>query len=613
MYKQNATMRALGCACLLFTSPLVWSQADPNYYATVNDSSPSALRNSLHDIIDDHTRIPYTSSATDTWDVLELAGENVDNQNQVITLYKNSSNNKVGGGNNNYNREHSWPKSYGFPDDNSSNYPYTDMHHLFIADSSYNSSRSNKPFDICVNGCTEKPTEVNNNRGGAGQSNFTKTGIWDVWEERQGDIARAMFYMDVRYEGGVHGNTGHSEPDLILTDNLSLIAASSTGNNESTAYMGLLSVLLLWHQNDPVDIYEHQHNEAVAAAQGNRNPFIDNPAWVTCVFELVCDGGGTDTTPPAAVTNLSTTVNNDSIYVDWYNNDETDLAGYTVYRSINNSNNFMPLNAVLRTYSNYTDNNVTAGNTYHYYVTAEDQAANESVQSAVVSVTIGGDSGNALTNGVPKTGLTGYTNNQQYFTFAVPAGASDLSFELSGGSGDADLYVRFASQPTTQTYDCRSWNSNNNESCQLNNVQAGTYHVLVRAYASYSGASLVAQYSNNQQPLVYLNDSNYNIPDNNPTGISSPIAVTLTGVAGDMRISYDIVHTYRGDLRVQLVAPDGTVTTLRNPSGGSTNNLNQTVDTNQGGISASGTWQLKVVDVYNQDTGYINAWQIEFL
>jgi endonuclease I len=612
MYKQKLIVGATLCACLFFNPQNLLAQADPNYYATVDESSPNALRNTLHAIIDDHTRIPYTSSATDTWDVLELAGEDVDNSNQVISIYKNSANTKVGGGNNFYNREHSWPKSYGFPNDGSSNYPYTDMHHLFIADSSYNSSRSNKPFDICVSGCTEKVTEFTNNRGGAGQSNYTATGLWDVWSGRQGDIARALFYMDVRYEGGTHGITGSSEPNLILTDNSSLIEASSTGNNESVAYMGLLSVLLVWHQNDPVDIYEHQHNESVAAAQGNRNPFIDNPDWVTCVFELVCDGGGTDTTAPSAVSNLSATANSNSILVDWYNNDETDLAGYTIYRSVNNTNNFNPLNANLLTFSNYTDNNVSTGNTYYYYVTAEDNNANESGNGAIVSASLATGSDHTLTNGVAKTGLSGSSGQQSFYTLVVPSGTSSLSFNLSGGSGDADLYVRYGAQPSTSTYTCRSWNSSNNESCVMSGIQAGTYHILINAYSAYSGASLIANYTS-QQTAVFSNTTDVNIPDNNPTGASSSISVNRTGTAGNIEISYNIVHTYRGDLRVQLIAPNGNITTLREPSGGGTDNLNESVTSNQAALPASGTWQLKVVDIYNQDTGYINSWQIEFL
>ena len=53
-----------------------------------------------------------------------------------------------------------------------------------------------------------------------------------------------MMYMDVRYEGGTHGVTGATEPNLILTDDRELIDQSNTGDNEDTGYMGILSVLL---------------------------------------------------------------------------------------------------------------------------------------------------------------------------------------------------------------------------------------------------------------------------------------------------------------------------------------------------------------------------------
>ncbi|WP_395373817.1 endonuclease [Marinicella sp. W31] len=291
-------LKKIYCVLLLSVSFQAMAQAPTGYYNSANTSNPSALRNSLHQIIDDHQRYPYTSSSTDTWDVLEIADEDQTNSGRISTIYRNASYSKQGGGNSYYNREHTWPKSYGFPNDGASNYPYTDMHHLFLADSGYNSSRSNKPFDVCTSNCSQKSTNFNDGRGGNGSSdaNFTKgsftNGVWDVWNGRRGDIARAMFYMDVRYEGGNHGVTGYSEPDLILTDNRSLIANSNNGSNRSVAYMGLLSVLILWHEQDPVDDIERQHMEAVAAFQGNRNPFVDHPEWVECVFELVCNGSG---------------------------------------------------------------------------------------------------------------------------------------------------------------------------------------------------------------------------------------------------------------------------------------------------------------------------------
>jgi endonuclease I/fibronectin type 3 domain-containing protein len=371
------------------------SQAPAGYYNTVNDADPNSLRNSIHNIIKDHTRYPYTSSAVDTWDVLEIADEDMDNANNVITVYQNDTNGKQGGGNSFYNREHSWPKSYGFPNNGSTNYPYTDMHHLFIADSGYNSSRSNKPFDICVSGCSEKTTLVNNSRGGPGFSNWTAgsftQGVWEVWDGRKGDVARAMFYMDVRYEGGNHGITGASEPDLILTDNLTLIENSNQGSNLSTAYMGLLSVLISWHNADPVDLVELQHSEAVFSFQGNRNPFVDHPEWVQCVFELVCNGGGTgggtDTTPPAQVAGLSGVANAASIDLDWFDNNEADLAGYDVYRSETSGGGYVKQNTAQLALSAYSDTSVVGGTTYFYVVTASDSTGNESANSSEVSLT----------------------------------------------------------------------------------------------------------------------------------------------------------------------------------------------------------------------------------
>ncbi len=272
---------------LSFCLTYCWTAA--GYYDSVDTSDAVKLRQTLHETIDDHTRIPYTSSATDTWDVLEAADEDPNNYNNILDLYKNASFLKYGGGNDYYQREHSWPKSYGFPGDNSQNYPYTDCHHLFLCYGSYNASRSNKLYQTCEVTCTEKPTDFNNGQGGSaggypGYSNWTETGIWKTWMGRRGDVARALFYMDVRYEGGTHEVTGALEPNLILTDDDTLIENSHTGNNETVAYMGIKSVLLEWHRQDPVDDLERHRNEIIYGVQGNRNPFVDHPEWVDCIF-----------------------------------------------------------------------------------------------------------------------------------------------------------------------------------------------------------------------------------------------------------------------------------------------------------------------------------------
>ena len=283
---------------LTFMVVSAFGQIPPHYYDAVDPTNAATLRQTLHDVIDDHTRFPYTSSSTDTWDILEAADQDPSNANNILDVYRNTSISKQGGGNSFYNREHSWPKSYGFPNNNSTNYPYTDCHALFLSDSGYNSSRSNKPYRSCGPACNEKPSEENNGQGGGtgvfpGNSNWTTgsftSGTWETWRGRRGDVARALFYMDVRYEGGTHGGTGASEPDLILTNDETLIANSNTGNNEAVAHMGMLSVLLAWHAQDPVDDLERQRNNAVHSRQGNRNPFMDHPEWVACVFSNDCD------------------------------------------------------------------------------------------------------------------------------------------------------------------------------------------------------------------------------------------------------------------------------------------------------------------------------------
>ncbi len=379
----------------VIASTAALAAAPADYYNSVDATNAQTLRNSLHEIIDDHTKIPYTSSATDTWDVLEIADQDPSNAGNVIDVYKNASYAKVGGGNTNYNREHSWPKSYGFPTDRSSNLAYTDLHHLFIANSSYNSSRSNKPYAPCYESCSSKPTDNNNNRGGSAQDvNLTtgsgSTGSWQTWPARRGDVARALLYLAVRYEGGMHGVTGNLEPDLILTDDRNLIEASKTGGNESVAYMGLRSTLLAWHHADPVDDFERRRNDAIFQYQGNRNPFIDHPEYVACVFESSCSGlgggtGGSDTTAPNAPTGLNATSGTGSVSLTWAANTESDLASYSIYRSTNATSGFSQV--ANTTATSFNDSGLTAGTTYYYQITALDSSNNESAASNTVNGT----------------------------------------------------------------------------------------------------------------------------------------------------------------------------------------------------------------------------------
>lgn len=123
--------------------------------------------------------------------------------------------------------------------------------------------------------------------------------------------------------------------------------------------------------------------------------------------------------------------------------------------------------------------------------------------------TTGGGSGGStgevtvLTKDVP-VAVAAAKNSKTLFSIEVPEGASGLNFKLSGGSGDADLYVRFGQQPTTTTFDYRSWESSNNENINTTAATAGTWYVLVHGYTAFSGASLVATYVGGSAPIPVI-------------------------------------------------------------------------------------------------------------
>jgi lysyl endopeptidase len=111
---------------------------------------------------------------------------------------------------------------------------------------------------------------------------------------------------------------------------------------------------------------------------------------------------------------------------------------------------------------------------------------------------------------------------------------------------------------------------------------------------------------------TYSNGTDYAINDN--ATVSSPI--TVSGRSGNGQastpVAVNIIHTYRGDLVVDLVAPDGSVYNLLNRSGGSADNVNQTFNVNLSSEALNGTWNLRVRDAANADTGRIDSWSITF-
>lgn len=100
-----------------------------------------------------------------------------------------------------------------------------------------------------------------------------------------------------------------------------------------------------------------------------------------------------------------------------------------------------------------------------------------------------------LANGVAVDGLRDFeTQRELHFSLEVPVGVSDLRFQISGGNGDADLYMQFGSPPTTSSYDCRPNLAGNNETCSIPNAQTGTYYGMVRAESPFTDVSLVGSF-----------------------------------------------------------------------------------------------------------------------
>lgn len=272
-----------------------------DYYSHVNTSSPDQLRCSLHLTIRGHTAYPYSGSGTNTWTILELAQANPANAAQILDVYRNhfytAITDRAGGsgGGTTYNREHTWPNSLGFPTDTGNlglpNAPYTDTHMLYLSDTQWNAARGNSPYADCAVNCGERTTEANGGFGGGsgvypGNSNWTNSSTFQTWNHRRGDVARAVMYMAIRYEGGVDPASGQIEPELELTDNRALIVGRN--NYTQPAYMGLLTDLLAWSQDDPPDDAERARDEVIYSFQGNRNPFVDHPEWATrALFESV--------------------------------------------------------------------------------------------------------------------------------------------------------------------------------------------------------------------------------------------------------------------------------------------------------------------------------------
>jgi bacterial leucyl aminopeptidase len=246
----------------------------------------------------------------------------------------------------------------------------------------------------------------------------------------------------------------------------------------------------------------------------------------------------------------------------------------------------------------------TSGSSYNPYIhTANDTLANmgNSAQNSAKFAQLGlaflGEAAKTAGAGGNAAPVAGFTSTTSGLTVAF----TDISTDSDGSIAS------------------RSWNFGDGTTSTATNpsktyAAAGTYTVALTV-TDNGGAGNTAS-----RPITvgsagaqtYSNATDYTISDN--ATVSSPITVSgRSGNAGTgVPVAVDIVHTYKGDLKVDLVAPDGSVYVLHNRSGGSADNINQTYTVNLSTEVLNGTWNLRVNDNASADTGYINRWSITF-
>lgn len=235
----------------------LWSQPT-GYYNGTEGLSGAALKSALHNIINDH----YFNENWyhDVKYLFLLSDADTAHQGNVIDVYSGNSMDGLNYGTQegSLNREHVWAKSHGgFPE---ASPMYSDYHNLKPCEARINRDKSNLDFDW------------------GGLPHPTATGCFydsDSWEPRdavKGDIARIIFYMATRYEGG------SGEQDLEVVDWV---------NTYPMPKHGKLSALFAWNVSDPPDDFERNRNNVIYAAQRNRNPFIDNPEWINMIWGTI--------------------------------------------------------------------------------------------------------------------------------------------------------------------------------------------------------------------------------------------------------------------------------------------------------------------------------------
>jgi serine protease len=151
--------------------------------------------------------------------------------------------------------------------------------------------------------------------------------------------------------------------------------------------------------------------------------------------------------------------------------------------------------------------------------------------------TIMNDDATALSSGVAVGPISGSTGTNFYYSLVVPPGKTNVTFTTSGGTGDADLFVRRDAMPSRSQSDQSSQGADTQESVSIDSPVAGTYYVLVYAWNNISGVSVKGQYTPGEQPMISVND--VAVTEGNAGTSLATFTVSLSGTSGSP-VTFDI-------------------------------------------------------------------------
>jgi hypothetical protein len=180
-------------------------------------------------------------------------------------------------------------------------------------------------------------------------------------------------------------------------------------------------------------------------------------------------------------------------------------------------------------------------------------------KTATLSLTITSSGGGVvvITNGQTVTGIGASTGAWKYYKITVPASQTSLVVKTTGGTGDADLYVKLGSSPTTSSYTGSSTGSTSTETVTLSNPAAGDYYIGIYAYSTFSSVSLQATYTGGGGGGT-MNETE----SNNTTATANTIPTSGTTVTAKIGTSTDVdyfkvVKSAAGTMNVYVVVPSG--------------------------------------------------------